>query len=160
MMNSDSARNPLNILLVEDHPDVAELEGACMLDKLGHTVEMAGSVAQAVEAAEKESFGLVIADFRLPDGNANDLAGQLKRRGPVRVILLTAADPMDMAPSAKEAFVCCLQKPVDTKGLGDAIEIGHEGSAAAHAVRGVFFRELWLSGTASAACLHAESAVA
>src|SRR5262249_34912339 len=57
----------LRILLVEDHPNTLQI-----LQKLlsrSHDVSGAKSVAEALLAADGESFDLVISDLGLPDGS-------------------------------------------------------------------------------------------
>jgi len=61
----DSAGSSLRILLAEDHP-VNQKVAQIMLTKSGHTVEVAADGAQAVEAARRGGFDLILMDMQMP----------------------------------------------------------------------------------------------
>ncbi|GAB6061899.1 sigma-54-dependent transcriptional regulator [Deferrisoma palaeochoriense] len=56
------------ILLVEDDPLYAGMLFEA-LERAGHPVAHAGTVAEAVELLEREAFGVALLDVRLPDGD-------------------------------------------------------------------------------------------
>ena len=56
------------ILLVEDEPAIHELL-APVLRELGYQVDVATTVADATAFLDRSPYALVIADWRLPDGN-------------------------------------------------------------------------------------------
>ena len=74
------------ILLVEDEPEQRELL-AIGLRRAGYTVDVAGNAAEARQLVQAQSYALVIADWRLPDGNGIDVADlALKRRASTLII--------------------------------------------------------------------------
>jgi hypothetical protein len=61
------------ILLLEDDEDVAELL-VLVLRAAGYIVDLAITVAQAERRLAERGYGLVIADWRLPDGDGTIVA--------------------------------------------------------------------------------------
>jgi DNA-binding response OmpR family regulator len=61
------------ILLVEDERELREVL-ALGLRRAGYTVEVAVTVADAELLLKQKRYALLIADWRLPDGNGIDLA--------------------------------------------------------------------------------------
>jgi PAS domain S-box-containing protein len=113
----------LRVLLVEDHSDTA----AALADLMrlhGHDVRIAGTVAQALSAAEEESrIDLVISDLGLPDGNGQDLMRQLAEKFGLRGIALSGYGMEDDVRRSREAGVeRHLTKPVNLEALETAIQ--------------------------------------
>lgn len=61
------------ILLLEDEPEIADLL-MLVLSSDGYEVDLASTVAQARDRLAERSYGLVIADSRLPDGDGIAIA--------------------------------------------------------------------------------------
>ena len=61
------------ILLVEDEAEERELL-AMGLRRAGYSVDVIGNATEARQLLEGQPYALVIADWRLPDGNGIDLA--------------------------------------------------------------------------------------
>jgi DNA-binding response OmpR family regulator len=61
------------ILLVEDDPDIHELLAHVLYDA-GYLVDVAPTAAKAWQCLDAESYTLVIADWRLPDGDGTVIA--------------------------------------------------------------------------------------
>ncbi len=83
-------------LLVDDHPLFREGFMAAVQQKLPSIrFTVAGSVAEARHAARSLSPDLILADWRLPDGNGMDLLAELGALFPAsaRVLLSGADDP-------------------------------------------------------------------
>lgn len=78
------------ILLVDDEPDLREMVVSILKEDGFEQIETAGSVREAVEAAEKSAPELAILDVMLPDGNGFDLMKKLKECGDYPVLFLTA----------------------------------------------------------------------
>lgn len=112
---------PLNILIVEDHLDSARVM-SILLRQDGHTVGVAGGVAQAAEMAAAGSFDLMLCDLGLPDGSGLDLMRDLKRRYAMDGLALsgssTEADKNDCVAAG---FMAHLSKPVCVDLLQDVI---------------------------------------
>jgi two-component system, OmpR family, response regulator RegX3 len=77
------------ILMVEDEQSITEpLVEA--LAREGFDSEVAGTVADALELAERLQPDLVLLDVMLPDGSGYDVCRELRRRSQVPIIMLTA----------------------------------------------------------------------
>jgi PAS domain S-box-containing protein len=98
-------RQPVRILVVEDDPAFAELLRMQLrrLRSLDVELEVAGTLARALELTESGSFGLVLADLTLPDSKGLATAEALCRRGDQLVIVLTGDDRPEMRAGAVEA---------------------------------------------------------
>lgn len=68
----------MKILLVEDHPGVAEISCRMLRDLHGHEVELAMTGKEALEAAGSALPDLVLIDLNLPDMSGYDVARQLR----------------------------------------------------------------------------------
>jgi CheY-like chemotaxis protein len=108
----------LDILLVEDHDDTSRVLSK-LLEKLGHRVRIADSVASAVVAA-KEPFDLLLSDLGLPDGSGIDLIQQLRQSqhlsGPA-IALTGFGMEEDVAKSREAGFSEHLTKPINFQRL-------------------------------------------
>jgi len=107
-----------SVLVVEDSFLVAaSLEDA--LQRAGHHVMLAGSVAEAEAAMADTEFLAALLDFMLPDGDSLALAQQLHAVG-CKVAMVSGADrdvvPPDPAISARFA------KPMDDGVLVDWVD--------------------------------------
>lgn len=73
----------MNILLVEDEPELSQIASETM-EGMGHKVTVVAGVEDAMAALEDESkkFELMIADHRLPDGWGVALCLQCKVKFP------------------------------------------------------------------------------
>ena len=74
------------ILFVEDERSISEPFSRA-LEREGFDVTVAGTVAEALAAGPAD---LVLLDLNLPDGDGRDVARELRRRGDVPIIMLTA----------------------------------------------------------------------
>jgi len=122
---SAPAARTLRILLVEDHPDTAEAM-ADLLRLMGHEVDVTGSVAEALAAADRlqaaEGIDLVVSDLGLPDGSGQDLMRELARRWKLRGIAISGYGMEEDVRRSREAgFSRHLTKPVDLEALRAAI---------------------------------------
>jgi two-component system response regulator RegX3 len=77
------------ILMVEDETSITE-PLAEALDREGFDTRVAGTVADAIQAAGEEMPDLVLLDVMLPDGSGYDVARTLRERSKVPIIMLTA----------------------------------------------------------------------
>ncbi|MGN6370306.1 MAG: response regulator [Phycisphaerae bacterium] len=112
--SASARRNPLRILLVEDHADTARAIKR-LLEMLGHSVDTAGSIAAALHAIDNSPPTLVISDLGLPDGHGTELAQQLQSRTPrIPAIALSGfGAETDIQRSRAAGFAAHLTKPVN-----------------------------------------------
>jgi two-component system OmpR family response regulator len=83
----------MRVLLVEDHPPLAE--AVCdALERAGFAVDHAATVADARELSGLSDYALALLDLGLPDGDGLRLLPILRRGGRVPVIVLTARDQL------------------------------------------------------------------
>jgi two-component system, chemotaxis family, CheB/CheR fusion protein len=103
----------LKLLLVEDHPDTANIMGL-LLQNLGHQVATAHSVAAALELAGRQSFDMVLSDLGLPDGSGLDLMRELAQKYGLRGVAISGYGmEEDVAQAERAGFFTHLTKPVN-----------------------------------------------
>ncbi|MGI9114296.1 MAG: ATP-binding protein [Chthoniobacterales bacterium] len=108
---------PVDILLVEDHLDTA-VALARVLRVRGNEVQIAPSVAAALDLMAQHRFGLLLCDVGLPDGSGYDLLAQVRQTNNVPAIALTGFGMSSDIDRAMEAgFDAHLTKPVDFQRL-------------------------------------------
>jgi CheY-like chemotaxis protein len=112
----------LRILLVEDHPDTAAALSQ-LLGAMGHRATVAGSVAEALGAADREHFDLVVSDIGLPDGDGHQLMRELSQRHHLCGIAVSGYGmEEDRRRSLSAGFRFHLTKPISLSQLQAAIE--------------------------------------
>jgi two-component system, OmpR family, response regulator RegX3 len=77
------------ILMVEDEESIT-IPLSEALAREGFDTEVAGTVAEALEAAGRLAPDLVLLDVMLPDGSGYDVCRELRRESKVPIIMLTA----------------------------------------------------------------------
>jgi two-component system, OmpR family, response regulator RegX3 len=85
----DMAAGRRTILLVEDEPAIAE-PLADSLSREGFALEVAGTAADALDAAGRVRPDLILLDLMLPDGSGFDVCREVRRESQVPIIMLTA----------------------------------------------------------------------
>lgn len=112
------------ILVVDDAPDVTEVI-ALLLRKEGYEVVRAHSGAEALEAARREQFNLVISDIGMPGMNGYQLAAALRAlRGYEHVPMMAVtgyARYDDAQLSVCAGFDEHITKPVKPSALSSAV---------------------------------------
>ncbi|MCL7713241.1 Hpt domain-containing response regulator [Stenotrophomonas mori] len=121
-MNTQQQATPPRLLLVEDD---ATSQGffRSALEALPATVDVAGSVADALRLCESVRHDLWLIDVNLPDGSGQELLRQLRRRhAGVPAVAHTADDRIETRDALREAG-CerVLVKPMSRAQLLDAI---------------------------------------
>ena len=119
---TESARQALKILLVDDHHDTcAALEK--LLARRGHLVAVSHDVRSAMEAAVRNKFDLLISDIALPDGTGIDLMMQVRAIANVPGIAISGfGNNGDIERSLQAGFSEHLIKPIKLDKLEAAIE--------------------------------------
>jgi len=115
------ARTPRRVLLVEDHADTRQVLAA-LLTRLGCVVTPTGSVREAIEAADRQSFDLLVSDIGLPDGTGHDVMRHIAARHNLKGIALSGyGQDEDLRRSREAGFVTHLTKPVNLQALHEVI---------------------------------------
>lgn len=106
------------ILLVDDDPRMQVL-GRKVLERHGYDVVVAASGAEAVSAASRTRFALVLMDLAMPHGDGHEALRLLKARDTsLPVVAVTAyATAGDLERSLREGFDAYVSKPYDIREL-------------------------------------------
>ncbi len=121
----------LNVLLIEDHEDTAEVMSQLMRAG-GHEVAVAGSVAQALALTASHAFDLVVSDIGLPDGSGIDFIRVFRAQSTAPAVALTGfGTDDDVRRSLEAGFTAHLTKPVNFEQLERLIEEAVAARAAA-----------------------------
>jgi CheY-like chemotaxis protein len=109
------------VLLVEDHQDTRKVM-VRLLKSFGCTVTEASSVAEALAAADRADFDVLLSDIGLPDGSGTEIMTELKTRKPIKGIALSGyGQDSDLQRSREAGFELHLTKPVNLQTLRDSI---------------------------------------
>ncbi|CAM2173950.1 histidine kinase [Paraburkholderia sacchari] len=112
----------LDILLIEDHDDTAEVMSQ-LIRALGHEVSVAASVAGALALTAAQRFDLVVSDIGLPDGSGIDFIRAFRKESAAPAIALTGfGTDDDVRRSLEAGFTAHLTKPVNFDQLERLIE--------------------------------------
>lgn len=112
---------PLRILLVEDHGTTLQIL-ARYLHKMGHEVNTATNVKEAIALAKSQTFNLLISDIGLPDGSGLDVMRWIRANRKVNGIAISGYGmDTDLQASYDAGFAIHLVKPVDLGALRAAI---------------------------------------
>ena len=80
---------PTRILFVEDEPSISDPFSKA-LAREGFEPVVARTGREALALADRSEFDLVLLDLNLPDTDGRDVARELRRRGEVPIVMLTA----------------------------------------------------------------------
>lgn len=117
----------LNILVVEDEPEVREWLGEA-LEMLGCEVTSAGTVAEAEAAARRVGPRAVLSDFLLPDGSGAEFVRRLREGHPeMAAVLASGYTAQSLEDGAVPEGVGFLKKPFSLDELERALVVALEG---------------------------------
>ncbi len=107
----------LNILVVEDDPDLAALE-AELLEEHGHRVEIANNGREALAAVERAAPDLILLDMKMPVMSGREFVEEYRRAqpSPAPIVVVTAADDAQ-ARAAEVGASGWIAKPFDPDAL-------------------------------------------
>ena len=123
-------RQPMRILLVEDHEDTNR-SLTSLLRRRGYHVESALTFQSALDISSKEQFDVLISDLGLPDGSGIDLIQKLASKPALGIALTGFGMEQDIRKSREVGFQHHLVKPIDLNKLDSLIQ---EGAARLPAV--------------------------
>jgi signal transduction histidine kinase/CheY-like chemotaxis protein len=116
-------RQPMRILLVEDHEDTNR-SLTSLLRRRGYHVQSALTFQSALELGAKEKFDVLISDLGLPDGSGIDLIQKLASKPPLGIALTGFGMEQDIRRSRDAGFQHHLVKPIDLNKLDSLIQEG------------------------------------
>lgn len=113
---------PMSILLVEDH-DATRQTLAVILERRGHHVTQADSVATGYQHAMDGIFDLLMSDIGLPDGRGDELMIRIRDTQPALFGIALSGYGMeaDIQRSRNAGFALHLTKPVSLQDLDRAL---------------------------------------
>lgn len=119
---SDGRAQGLEILVVEDNPDILRYL-VLLLEQAGHRARAAATLAQAFEAAGAGPLDVLVSDIGLPDGTGHDLLRRLRADRPrlPAVAISGFGSDDDVRQSLDAGFADHLIKPLDFRRLTAAI---------------------------------------
>lgn len=114
---------PIEVLLVDDDTDLAEMIGRCLRDAMRVNVTHVTSSAEAIREELTTRHELVIASMTLDDGDGLALARELRQRNRAPIILLASHPTADEAIEALRLGVTeLLIKPFDLADLMTTVQ--------------------------------------
>jgi len=121
--NGAARLGPLRVLLVEDEPQVRDIEAEYLRGD-GHYVETADDGRQAMDRFGRGRFDVVVADRAMPVMNGDQMTAAIKQQSPKTPVLLVTgfADmPIEGIEAAHQPNMI-LRKPITQMALRQAIE--------------------------------------
>jgi len=85
--NGTSLNHPVRILLVDDNSNGLAARRS-VLEELGYHIVTSATVAEALGAFERNSFDLIITDYKLPDFNGVHFIGKIRETRPELPVIL------------------------------------------------------------------------
>jgi CheY-like chemotaxis protein len=112
----------VRILLVDDDPDATRLYRTMLVGD-GHDVVVLDSGIDAVEAAGRERFDMVITDFNMPGIKGDVTASLLRVRYPELPVVILTSEPSPQVEKAARAAgaAAFLRKPCSADVLSRAV---------------------------------------
>jgi CheY-like chemotaxis protein len=126
-----SADPALRVLLAEDNLINQEVASR-MLTRLGCRVEVVGDGRDAVDAANRERYDVIVMDVQMPDVDGLEATRRIRAEVPTPdqpyIIALTAgASSEDRAACLAAGMDAYLSKPIHLAELADAITRSRDG---------------------------------
>jgi CheY-like chemotaxis protein len=120
------ADRPLTILLAEDNP-VNQRVATLMLQRLGYQADVASNGREAIEAALRQHYDLVLMDVQMPEVDgmqaARDICEKIEPSRRPRIVAMTAnASVSDRNRCLAAGMSDFLTKPVRAEDLRRALE--------------------------------------
>jgi CheY-like chemotaxis protein len=131
-----SARAPLRVLVADDN-EINALLVRTMLEQMGYLSDTVSDGRAAVEAAQRNTYDLVLMDLNMPELDGRDATRAIRTAQPVggpHIAAFTAAVmPEDQRECIEIGMNSFLPKPVTTSALRDLLERVHAGREPASA---------------------------
>ncbi len=118
-----NAARKIDVLIVDDEPDIRELL-EITLRRMQLTTHTAENLTVAIQRLQQNHYQLCLTDMRLPDGNGIELVNYVQKHKPqMPIAIITAHGSIDFAIQALKAGAFdFISKPVDLTHLRTIIE--------------------------------------
>jgi CheY-like chemotaxis protein len=126
ILTSGNGDRPLSILLAEDNP-VNQRVAILMLQRLGYRVDVAANGREAVDAAQRQRYDLILMDVQMPEMDGLQASREICARIPAelrpRIVAMTAnASIGDRDRCLSAGMSDFMTKPVRAEDLRRALE--------------------------------------
>ena len=119
--SSSSRPRRLRIFVVENHDDTRILL-CILLEQMGHTVQTAASMNEALRVIPDSRCDVLISDIGLPDGDGWELMRRLKQRPRYAIAMSGLGMGGDRARSREVGFRHHLVKPTGPEQLAEILQ--------------------------------------
>jgi signal transduction histidine kinase/DNA-binding response OmpR family regulator len=122
-------QTPLKVLLVEDNK-MNQRVATLVLERLGHSVDVAGDGLVAVEKVATTEYDIVLMDLHMPMLDGLEATKQIRamthlRRQPIIVAMTAAASTLDQQNCQAAGMDGFVAKPVKTDNLTNALAMAY-----------------------------------
>ncbi|MDQ6994068.1 MAG: ATP-binding protein, partial [Mariprofundaceae bacterium] len=120
-----SSQQDLNVLLVDDNPDVIQVHKH-MLERLGHHVSLANDGEEALACFQKDPdyFHAIVTDFIMPKMDGMDLCQHIREQNTsIPLLMITAFGDNDKLQQSNDLNIEMLSKPVSFQGLKESFDM-------------------------------------
>ena len=119
----NAPRRKYRILIVDDDPVSLELT-RIVLNSNGHSVSLAANGLEAVEAAGKNTFDIILMDSHMPVLNGFEATARIRKNGFINPIIALTASAMneDREACISAGMSSFISKPIDPDSISSAID--------------------------------------
>ena len=123
---AEPAGSGIRVLVAEDNP-VNQLLMTKVLKKMGHMAEIVGDGKQAVEAALRDEYSVILMDCQMPEMDGFEATAQIRQReNPAKRVPIIALTANAMKGDSERCFEAgmddYLSKPIDLTLLAEALQ--------------------------------------
>jgi CheY-like chemotaxis protein len=131
-MVMDSQDRVCRVLVVDDHPDTAEVMSV-MFKLLGHEAQAALRGREALRAVRELDYDLIVLDIGLPDISGYEVLNALRADPNRFVVGMSGWDrPTDIARARQAGFDAYFVKPIDLAKIRDILRMTLGTARALH----------------------------
>jgi DNA-binding NtrC family response regulator len=110
--------NKWKILVVDDEAEILSMITA-KLNRSGFLAQSAGGVTQAKQMLDKNTFDLILCDYRMPDGNGSDVLKYAGLKTPL--LFVSGFTDITLEEAKAQGALDLLHKPMNFNSLIEKI---------------------------------------
>lgn len=118
----------MRALIVDDDVSLSRMLSRC-LGLWGWIPDAAPRVSAALEYFKQGSYGLLLCDVDLPDGDGITLSRALLKVNPSLAVVIISGNPENLGRAREVGFAACLRKPFSLDDLRAAIDLKCAGKS-------------------------------